>query len=117
MTIDAMWGPIPQFTMGDRLRKARELAGVESGDFADEIGVSRNTITNYERDKVRPRKIVLNAWALRTGVPLQWLLTGTAPASPPEGDAAEAVDTSCARRDSNPQPSGLEPFKLLQFAA
>ena len=91
MSINANAGRIPQFTMGDRLRKAREMAGVESGEFADQIGVSRNTVTNYERDKVAPRKIVLNAWALRTGVPLSWLQTGIAASPSPDGEEKAAI--------------------------
>jgi hypothetical protein len=32
-------GVIPEFTLGDRLRKARELTGLSIRRFADEIGV------------------------------------------------------------------------------
>lgn len=88
-------GPIiPTFTMGDRLRKAREVTGLGASEFADVIGVSRNTVTNYERDHVKPRRVVLNAWALRTGVPLSWLETGRAPTDPER-----------PRQDSNLQPT------------
>ena len=31
-------GGIPQFTVGDRLRKARETTGLNLQEFADEIG-------------------------------------------------------------------------------
>ncbi|MFD2840113.1 helix-turn-helix domain-containing protein [Populibacterium corticicola] len=102
MSIDAFAGKIPQFTMGDRLRKAREQAGLESSEFADEIGVSRNTITNYERDKVAPRKIVLKAWALRTGVPIQWLETGIAPSPNPDGLENAAISDSVRSKGFEP---------------
>ena len=73
-------GSIPEFTIGDRLRKARERTGLEQEPFADEIGVSRGTIRNYETGATRHLKpIVLRAWALRTGVPLSWIETGVAP--------------------------------------
>jgi transcriptional regulator with XRE-family HTH domain len=80
-------GARPGFTQGDHLRKAREYAGLEQGDLATELGVSRATISNYERGLVKPRKPVLVAWALRTGVALDWL---------------------CPRQDSNLQPTGLQ---------
>lgn len=74
---------IPQFTRGDRLRKARNLTGLSTRDFAEKIGVSQKTVTDAENDH-RPqiRKILLNAWALATGVPTTWLETGNAPAQP-----------------------------------
>lgn len=72
-------GTIPAFTIGDRLRKARELTGLEQGPFADELGIARGTVGNYEHEHVAPRKVVLKAWAMRTGVPLEWLETGVAP--------------------------------------
>lgn len=72
---------IPQFNKGDRLRKAREEAGYDQRDFAEHIGVSRQTITNAEKGHKAVRKITINAWALATGVPVEWLEHGTAPGS------------------------------------
>lgn len=79
MSIDTETGFIPSFDLGDRLRKAREHTGLGHSEFADEIGVSRNTVTNYERGHVVPRAIVMKMWAMRTGVPLKWLETGEVP--------------------------------------
>lgn len=72
-------GVIPEWTRGDRLRKARETTGMTTRQFAEHIGVSQKTVTDAENDK-RPniRKILLNAWALGTGVPAEWLETGSA---------------------------------------
>lgn len=99
MTTDVGAGTIPHFTMGDRLRKARELTGLGTAEFADVLGVSRNTIGNYEADRVQPRRIVLRAWSLRTGVPVAWLETGESPRQDgPDGGSAALV-----------RPPGLEP--------
>jgi transcriptional regulator with XRE-family HTH domain len=78
---------VPAWTRGDRLRKARLLTGLTARDFADKIGVSHGTVSNAEGDKHDVRKIVLNAWAMATGVPVEWLETGVASPSPtpPEG--------------------------------
>ncbi|SDF98460.1 Transcriptional regulator, contains XRE-family HTH domain [Cellulosimicrobium cellulans] len=93
-------GFIPQFTLGDRLRKARQHTGLEQVEFAEEIGISRGTILNYELDRTRPRLIVLKAWALRTGVPLEWLQTGESPRQG-DPDGGEALP----RLDLNQRPS------------
>ena len=92
---------IPEFTIGDRLRKARELTGLDQGPFADEIGVSRGTVSNYEAGKTTAiKRLYLRTWAMRTGVPVEWLATGqvTRRPTPPEGELP--------RHDSNVQPAG-----------
>lgn len=73
MTIDAAWGAVPQFTIGDYLRKAREHAGLDQAVLATELGISRQTVTNYEKGHVTPRRAVVMAWAMRTGVPVEWI--------------------------------------------
>lgn len=80
---------VPQWTTADRLRKAREYAGLDQRQLADEMGVSRNSVSNYEHGHVQPRKIVLRAWAMVTGVPYEWLVDGELP-----------------RPDSNREPAG-----------
>lgn len=106
-------GVIPRFTMGDRLRKARELTGLDQAAFAREIGVSRNTVGNAETDSVRVRRITLRAWAMRTGVPVEWLETGETPPSPSGGDGASRY----APWDSNPEPSDSGSGSVVVFPA
>ncbi len=79
MTTATEPGQIPQWTMADRLRKARDHAGLSQAELADAIGVSRNSISSYETGSIQPRRIVLNAWSLTTGVPLAWITTGEMP--------------------------------------
>ncbi|MCM0622596.1 helix-turn-helix domain-containing protein [Nocardioides bruguierae] len=83
-----MWnetnGAIPQWTQGDRLRKARQKTGMTAREFANELGVSHGTITNAENDNRDVRAITIKLWALVTGVPLQWLQTGVAPTDVPD---------------------------------
>lgn len=66
-------GNVPQWTLGDRLRKARTTAGIERPDMADDIGCTERTISSYELDQTRVPKLVIRQYALRTGVPLEWL--------------------------------------------
>ena len=77
-------GTPPVIEVRDRLRIARERAGFEQRDLADAMGVSRNTITNIEKGRTAIRKIVLNAWCMACGIPVDWALTGHT--TSPDGD-------------------------------
>ena len=102
---------MPAWTRGDRLRKARQVAGLTTRELAEQIGVSQKTITDAEGDK-RPtvRRPVLIAYAMVSGVSLGWLETGRTPAGPmPDG----GLEVMRARRDSNPQPSDPKVGPLL----
>jgi transcriptional regulator with XRE-family HTH domain len=67
---------VPEFDLADRLRKAREWAGLEQTELADRMGVSRGTVSNAETRARTVRRITVNAWARVTGVPVEWLLNG-----------------------------------------
>lgn len=112
-------GEIPQFTLSDRIRKARESAGLDQGGFAEEIGISRSSVSNYETGTSRPMRVVLKAIALRTGVPLTWLETGET-SNPRPGDPDGGCE--CAILDSNQEPIDLESAdsgdsSVIDFAA
>lgn len=70
-------GNVPVWTLGDRLRKARTWRGIEREDMAQSIGCTTRTISNYELDQTRPPKLVINHYALMTGVPIEWLMGET----------------------------------------
>ena len=91
-------GVVPAWELFDRLRKAREWRGLEQADLARDLGVSRNTISAAERGKTQPRRSLLMAWAMRTGVSLHWLLTGSARSGGGPGGGRP-------RQDSNLQPT------------
>lgn len=99
MTTYATAGQVPQWTVGDRLRKARTTTGLTAKAFADEIGISTKTALDAESDKRAPRRITLLAYAMRSGVPVEWLETGNAPQPKPGGEGLYTA------RDSNPEPA------------
>ncbi|KQQ22569.1 hypothetical protein ASF48_05130 [Rathayibacter sp. Leaf299] len=66
------------FTLGDRLAKAMRIAGTTREQMATALDVSPNTIGNYTSDRTKPSKLQVKEWAVKTGVPVQWLLTGDA---------------------------------------
>ena len=92
-------GVIPEWTMGDRLRKARERSGIGQVEFSEITGVARSSIVRYEGDVTAPRRHVLLVRAMATGVDMQWLETGTAPSH--GGDGAEQRSLL---RESNSRP-------------
>lgn len=103
MTTQADFGTIPDWTLGDRMAKALKSQRISVQDMAEYMGISRNTITNWTHDKSRPTRGDLRLWAMRTGVPLEWLETGTAP----QPDGPEGGST-LPQVDSNHQPFGYQ---------
>lgn len=79
MSIQHTPNAIPEFTMADRLRKAREYACLDQEELATRMGVVRQTISRHELGQVtHPRRITVTAWALACGVDVNWLWTGQA---------------------------------------
>lgn len=99
-------GAVPQVDVATRIYMSRMYAGLEISELSEVAGVSRNTITNYERGRTVPRRSALLAIALATGVDLSWLETGKTPAWPGPGGGNRNIDL-CAIRDSNPEPTDL----------
>lgn len=107
---------IPTWSLQDRLRKARQHAQLEQDELAERIGVSPNTISNYETGRTtRHQRVVLRQWALATGVPLAWIIEGDdiGPDSPSDqavtqkGWIADAQIVPLAAR--NVAPRSVEP--------
>lgn len=92
-------GFIPEWTLGDRLRKARESTGLGIVEFAEKVGISRVTVNNAEGNKKRPQQATLKMWALATGVNYEWLLTGETPAPSDDGTGVEYRAPSQIRTD------------------
>lgn len=67
---------VPQWTLGDRMRKALDHASVSVEEMAEYLGYSTATMRNWTRDRAVPRPTVLRQWALRTGCDYHWLVTG-----------------------------------------
>ena len=106
-------GSIPKVELRHRLLIAREYAGLEQGELADRMGVSRSTISSAENGKGHARRTTLNAWALACGVPVTWILTGQPPADPDPDDGAAIP--------AGEPPVGIEPtpfaYKVARLPA
>jgi transcriptional regulator with XRE-family HTH domain len=68
-------GEIPEWTLGWRLQRALAHAGIGAQEMADELGVTRSTVSRWMNDRGGPpRLIYVRQWALLTGVPASWVL-------------------------------------------
>lgn len=87
-----------EWTVGDRLRVAREQAGYDQREFAKVTGISRATIVNYEHGTYRPRAPMLAAWCLATGFSREWIETGHLPGPDDGGERSTSVTLRQLRR-------------------
>ena len=73
--------PKPPSGIGTRIRKQREAMRMTVAQLASRVGVSRNTLTNWESGRTEPTASELVRVALALGCPVTDLIGGTA-ASP-----------------------------------
>lgn len=120
MTQDAAPDPgrVPPWTIGDRLRKARETNGMTQQQWADTIGISRGSVANYEAEKQDVKRPVLLAWAMASGVSLAWLRDGTEPTPNPvdPSTADEGTRRYASIHSLRTRLTGCEPGQLLAMA-
>lgn len=106
---------VPEITLGWRMRIAQERSGLTVGQLADRLGYSRSQLSRWMHDAGRaPRDIVLTAWALATGVSVDWLRTGQAPTNDPDG-GGEQQESATKWYGANPAEMGR--VAHLQLAA
>jgi transcriptional regulator with XRE-family HTH domain len=112
MTTMQQTGSVPRWTLADKLRKARQHAGLEQDELAEQLGIARQSVSNYERGQTTPNRPIVWAWADVTGVDRAWLLG--------HGDETRRPLSQLPRLDSNQQPAGylpgLAPFPLTATA-
>lgn len=73
----------PTVAVGNRIRKQREAVQMTAAQLAERVGVSRNTILNYEADKTEPSASDLVRLATALGCAVSDLISGGAATEPP----------------------------------
>ena len=64
--------------LADRLAESLQVAGLSVGDMAEYIEVHRIASTGGDR-RTQPRPANIRLWAIRCGIPYEWLRYGTSP--------------------------------------
>jgi len=77
-------GNVDQDTMGSRVLRAREAAGLGATDLARNLGVKKTTVESWEADRSEPRAHLAMRMAGILGVTPTWLFGGVGDA--PEDD-------------------------------
>ena len=67
---------IPDWTLGDRLTKARSLTGLSRTRFASVLGISEASVKRYELDDIEPKRGIILGWAVACNVDPDWLENG-----------------------------------------
>lgn len=78
-------------TLGGRITRARDLAGLALEDTASRIGVTAETLSEWETDRSEPRANKVMTLAGVMGVSPAWLISGAGHAPQPPG-ISTAVD-------------------------
>jgi transcriptional regulator with XRE-family HTH domain len=79
-----------QQTIADRLNKSLKYAGMSHNEMAEYLEIHRNTLGGYCTGKTQIRSVTLRVWAMRVGLPIEWLQHGTWPETEPEKEAKPA---------------------------
>jgi transcriptional regulator with XRE-family HTH domain len=101
---------VPEWTVGDRIRKAREFRGLSRQDVVDKDFTQEFTVRiigNYEAGITKPRPSALKALANLIQISYEWLESGKAPTGPegPDGGVPNNV-VRLPGLDSNQEPIG-----------
>ena len=65
---------VPEWTLGWRLQRALDFAHIKAGDMADELEVTRSTVSRWMHDSgAPPRSVYVRRWAELCQVPYEWL--------------------------------------------
>jgi HTH-type transcriptional regulator, cell division transcriptional repressor len=75
---------------GERLRDAREAAGMSQQQIASRLGVKAATVNHWETGKKEPRANRLQMLASLLNVPLLWLLAGSQQVPDPSSELDSA---------------------------
>lgn len=94
-----------EFDLLDRLHKSMRVSGKSKAQIAADLGVHRNTVSNYLSGRTPVDRRTMVTWAFSTGVPLEWLETGQGDAGPspdgtdgPEGGPDRPTQTDALAR-------------------
>ncbi|AKI00891.1 putative transcriptional regulator [Hoeflea sp. IMCC20628] len=81
-------------TLGGRITRARDLSSLTLEDTASNIGVTVETLAEWESDRSEPRANKIMTLAGVLGVSPAWLISGTGDAPQPAGISIAVAEMS-----------------------
>ncbi len=113
---------VPEWTLGERLRKIRRQIGAGQAEFAAQLGENPKTYAAWELDTSRPRNpdAVARRIEMLTGYPASWVLgtdgrVGDGEAAPSPA-VAELLGVSTAEYTEWEAGLSRPPARLIQIA-
>ena len=85
-------------TMGGRMLRARDAAGLSIADVAARLGVRKTTVQAWENDRSQPRANKMQMIAGLLNVSLSWLLHGVG-TGPTEDDGTRLLESMALQLD------------------
>lgn len=70
---------VPVWDLADRMRKSLREANIGVIEMASYLEVNRNTVGTWLNGHNRPSPATMRLWAMRCGVPFEWLRDGELP--------------------------------------
>lgn len=67
---------LPRWDLADRMRKSLRHAEMSVQEMADYLDVDRSTVSTWINNRIYPPFATQRLWAMRTGVPFEWLHHG-----------------------------------------
>lgn len=99
-----------EFDLADRLRRALRISNTSVQEMADELDLDRNSVSRYINGHTRPARSALIVWAMKTGVPIEWIENGENPRRSAPGGGSFFVMPEPGSVLA--PPIGLEPITL-----
>jgi DNA-binding XRE family transcriptional regulator len=104
VTIPTAGGKVPAWSIGDRIRKARESEGLTQGELSLACEFSTRTLLRLESGDATPKLGQLLAISVVTNCDFQWLSKGETKKNPSNPQGPEG--SSLPGLDSNQEPIG-----------
>lgn len=76
-------------TLGERLKLVQQKSGLTLPDFGRQVGVSKESLINYQKDRTKPDSAVLSTICKIFSINPAWLLLGEGEPSIHEGGEAK----------------------------
>ena len=101
-------------TIYGRIKAARKASGLTQQEFADKLGLKRNTIATYETAKLEPSDRTISDICRVFNINETWLRSGEGEMMHPKSREEEIADIARAANSVNPKEAAAYFRNLLE---